>query len=159
MSLEGGELVAASTQALGLGDVSVASGATLVHHAAGGLHIGGSLLLADGASFEFVIDPARQLGAAVTVAGSLQLDGLLRVNLAGGAPLASYALFSAPASGRFDTVELVGLDAAQWRTTLSYGDSGVALQISAVPEPGTWALLAGGLAVVGVLARRRRTAG
>jgi glycerophosphoryl diester phosphodiesterase len=31
------------------------------------------------------------------------------------------------------------------------------LGVSAVPEPGTWALLLGGLGLVGVAARRRRT--
>lgn len=155
VSVEGGELVAASAHALGTGSVSVAGGATLVDYATGGLRIGGNLVLADGATFEFVVDAGH--GAAVNVAGLTQLDGTLRLNLAGGAPLAtSYQLFDTPVSGQFDRVELQGLDASQWRTTLTYGDGGVALQISAVPEPQTWALLAGGLALVAGIARRRQ---
>lgn len=158
VSVEGGELIAASTHALGTGNVSVAGGATLVDYAPGSLQIGGNLTLADGATFEYVVDPAHALGAAVTVGGSIQLDGTLRLNLAGGTPLASsYQLFGEAVSGRFDSVELQGLDASRWRTTLTYGDTGVALQISAVPEPQTWALLIGGLALVGAMARRRRS--
>lgn len=161
VSIEGGELIAASTHALGTGNVSVAGGATLVDYAPGSLQIGGSLNLADGATFEYVVD-LPSVGGAVVVGGLAQLDGMLRLNLAnpghvlGGSAFQLISTSGGSLQGRFDGVELTGVDASQWQTTLSYTDAGVTFQISAVPEPQTWALLVGGLALVSAMARRRR---
>jgi autotransporter-associated beta strand protein len=161
VSVEAGELIAASATALGVGNVSVAAGATLVDHASGNLLIGGNLTLADGATFEYVVD-LPNVGGALMVSGLTQLDGKLRLNLADAGPVlggSAFQLISTAGGalqGRFDSVELIGVDASQWNTTLSYNDRGVTFQISAVPEPQTWALLVGGLAVIGALARRRR---
>lgn len=161
VSVVGGELVAASTHALGSGNVSVAGGATLVDYAPGNLQIGGNLTLANGATFEYVVD-MPSVGGALMVNGLTQLDGTLRLNLAnaghvlGGAAFQLISTSGSALQGRFDSIELTGVDASLWNTTLSYNDHGVTFQISAVPEPQTWALLVGGLAVIGALARRRR---
>jgi autotransporter-associated beta strand protein len=161
VQLEGGSLIAASSTALGLGSVGVAAGATLVDYTAGSLLVGGQLNLADGAVFEHVIDLAHT-GAAVVVQGQAQLDGVLRLNLQdSGATLTSgsYQLISTAEGGllgQFDSVEWLGLDSQQWQATLNYSSAGLSLQISAVPEPQTWAMLLGGLCLLGRRLRQRR---
>lgn len=60
------------------------------------------------------------------------------------------------ASG-FDTVQLHGFGQGV-AFDVVYGAGDVKVVVAAVPEPGTWALLLGGLAVVGGVARRRSRA-
>ena len=62
------------------------------------------------------------------------------------------------APGGFDALELHGFGPGV-SFDLIYGDTTVSLQVTAVPEPGTWALwLSGWLALLGPLSRRRRQA-
>jgi len=58
-------------------------------------------------------------------------------------------------SGQFDQVSFNGFGSGVSFDVL-YGATNLTLQVAAVPEPGTWALMLGGLGVVVLLARRRR---
>lgn len=88
--------------------------------------------------------------------GFVALDGLLL------APLGEAA--ATPVNGRFSLTlgagshllafGLLDVNSTDGVSTLAISN----FSVSAVPEPGTWALLAGGLALCGVAARRRRGA-
>jgi len=54
----------------------------------------------------------------------------------------------------FDSVTWHGLDGQ--RFTVEYNAHDITLRVSAVPEPGNWAMLTGGLGVLGLALRRRR---
>lgn len=71
-------------------------------------------------------------------------DGLLSSDFAGG---------TGSTSGRFTWTYTLAAGQAAYYTL-----SGNALAVAAIPEPGTYALMALGLAGIGVMARRRRTA-
>jgi PEP-CTERM motif len=64
-------------------------------------------------------------------------------NFAHSAPTLSFAIKAGGAGWQGDTDEAIGID-------------NITVTLVPVPEPGTWALLAGGLAVVAGVARRRR---
>jgi hypothetical protein len=55
-------------------------------------------------------------------------------------------------------LEATGLAGLPFTATFTTGTRTVGSAITVTPEPSTWALLAGGLAGVGVVARRRRRA-
>jgi autotransporter-associated beta strand protein len=94
---------------------------------------------------------------ALDVAGRLTLeDGILQLALLGGyVPSAgnSFALLSWGAlSGRFGDVRLPALPGGLgWDTTQLYADG----TVQVVPEPRPWMMILAGLAIGGVIARRR----
>lgn len=171
----GGVLAGRSTQAFGLGDVTVYGGAL-----AGSATIAGDLINAagvlspgEGSIGQFVVlgdfaqfaagelDLEVGLGGAdlLAVNGTAVLGGTLSLTFLDGAlgsTAGSYTLLSAGHfSGQFSSLEISGLGAG-YAGEVVYGSDGVQLEITAVPEPQTLALLLGGLGVVGFVARRRR---
>jgi hypothetical protein len=68
-----------------------------------------------------------------------------------------YTLISAHNyTGRFATITVAGL-ASGLTANLLYSAEGVQINVAAVPEPETYAMLMAGLLAVGWVARRRRT--
>jgi hypothetical protein len=87
------------------------------------------------------------------------LDGTLALDFTGGwAPQAGQSLVLmryASHSGLFDALRVNGLDPAL-SAQLDYGSDELRLSISAVPEPGSWALMLGGVLTLLRLQRRRQ---
>jgi autotransporter-associated beta strand protein len=124
--LDAGSLVAASTTALGSGDVYVGGG-TLVSEAAGPLRIGGSYAQRAGATLE--LDLGAGGGGRLAIAGTATLaGGALHVRFAGGytpSPGDTLLVISgASRAGQFDAVAADGFTA-----TAIYTDAGVTLRI------------------------------
>ena len=98
----------------------------------------------------------------ITIDGAAQLGGLLDVSFLlfdGSDPRGTYRFLTASGgvSGSFDAISS-SLDPSSYRLTALYGDRHVDLQIAAVPEPGTYALMALGLAMLWGVGRRKRAA-
>lgn len=129
----GGQVVAASPSALGAGDVALAAG-TLADDAES-LVIGGDFAQQSDAVLALGADPS---GAALTIAGTADLGGTLRAELADGVPadqrLIAYGALAEGAA--FDVVEIVGAPAGA-DLRLDYRADGVYLVDAAVaPAPG-----------------------
>ncbi len=150
----GGTLVAASATALGSGDVAV-SGGTLATRSDETVRIGGDLTLGAGSildlGFGFADGPLLDIDGLMTFGGLLSisfLDGFLGVGLYELIDFGSFA-------GAFSGFAFNGLSPA-YAASLVFGSDGVALSVTPVPEPETYALMLMGLGVVGWLSRRRK---
>lgn len=162
VDLHGGKLYGASTTAFGTGHLNVFGGTLGVRAAdtlrmAGNFSLGtaGILDLELGAGFTLLDGPLLEVGRRATLVGSLSLSFDEGFSFAAG----SYDLLGAGLlEGSFSGISYSGL-AAGYTASVLYTANGVQLNIAAVPEPGTYALLLGGLAVVGFAARRRRRQG
>lgn len=151
--LYGGRLVAASAHALGTGDVEVFGG-TLATRSANTVSIGGDLKLAPGGGLDLGLSSHTLV---LDVDGLMTFGGLLTVsflNSALGGGL--YDLFDFGSfQGAFSGFAFEGL-ALTNTATLVFGANGVDVNIAAVPEPETYAMLLAGLGAVGWMARRRK---
>jgi len=173
--LRGGELVARSGVAFGTGDVTVVGGrlggSTTVlgnllnmggiigpgeGNGFGTLNVLGSFAQLSGGLLDFDLG----LGGAdlLDLAGMALFGGGLDVSFVDGLfNIGSYTLIAAHNySGRFDTLTVAGL-ASGLTANLLYSADGVQINVVAVPEPETYAMLVAGLLAVGWVARRRRT--
>lgn len=173
--VRGGTLVGRSANAFGTGSVTVYGG-TL----AGSPVIAGSLFneggrLAPGEGSigtlavmgNFAQSTGGMLGLEfgaggndlLTIAGTAFLGGTLDLSfLDGFAGAGLYTLVTAgELLGNFSAVNLLGLD-AQFSASVTYSAMGVQLDVSAVPEPESYAMLLAGLALIGQIVRRRRRA-
>lgn len=98
------------------------------------------------------------------VGGALQFGGTLQLSLLGGfAPQAGqrFDLFDwgRSSSGRFAQLDLAAAplaDGLRWDASQLYVDGSLA--VAAVPEPGSWPLLTGGLVLLAWLGQRRQRA-
>ncbi|MCW7536922.1 PEP-CTERM sorting domain-containing protein [Aquabacterium sp. A7-Y] len=118
-----------------------------------------------------LVSPSASFGAALLldIAGA---DAHDRIHVSGPLGLSGslYADFDAapegPGTWRFLTAEggiggsfasvSSNLDPGQYRVAARYGDNFVDLVVSAVPEPGSWALALAGLGLLGMRELRRR---
>ena len=127
---------------------------------------GGNLTQA--ASAVFAVD-LMSLSAfdLLTVAGSATLNGTLALNCLGACSFAvgdSLTILDATGSltGSFSSVTLSGFASGAFNVVYDLPTASVRLSVTqavtAVPEPGSWAMLLAGLGVMGVLARRRSDA-
>jgi autotransporter-associated beta strand protein len=158
VSVRAGALVAASAQALGAGDVEVMGG-TLATRFSGPVNIAGGLMLGAGSQLDLGLGAGNVGSFLLGVAGAAAFDGMLTVSFLDGFVFgepAVYDLISAGShAGQFNTLNLSGLQEG-YVANLIYGSNSVALNLAAVLEPGTWLLLAGGLALVAWRTRKRR---
>jgi subtilase-type serine protease len=162
--LLGGALVAASATALGSGNVSVLDG-VLATRSASTVIIGGDLTLGGLGTLDLgfgfgapgALLTISEAGSLLSVTGRATLGGTLTLSFAeGAAAVGLYDLFDYGSfDGSFTGVNFSGV-AAGFEANLVFGPDGIDLNITAVPEPGTYALMFGGLGLVAWLARRRR---
>lgn len=168
VEVNAGTLVGTSATAFGAGDVTVLGG-TLATRSAATVLIAGDLNLGSNGTLDLGLDwsslamaAAADAGsggiAVLSVGGHASLAGSLTLTFAGGATgIGTYDLFDFGSGygGNFSSFTVAGLDPSL-RATLVFGADGVDVSITAVPEPQTYALMLGGLGLVGWLARRRR---
>jgi hypothetical protein len=140
--------------------VSVNSGGTFAPgNSAGLLALSGNLTLASGSVTSMGIGGTTRgtLYDAANVTGTITFGGTLNVSFVSGYTPSggeSFDLFDWSAkSGTFSSVNLPSLPGLSWDTSALY-TTGV---ISAIPEPSTWAALAGAGAL-GLAAWRRKRA-
>lgn len=151
------------------GRVSVGAGATIAPGASAGLlTIAGNLTLLGGSFTTLEIGGVtRGVGGydAFDIGGTFSPNGTLTVSLINGFnPVSgtSFTLFNAGAfSGdTFETLNLPVLtDGLTWNSSQLLTLGTLSVTGSAIPEPGTWALIAGGCGLIVALLRRRRAAG
>lgn len=101
--VEGGTLRAATSSALGAGDVAVDGGALAVD---GELDIDGDLGLAADGALDLAVGSADGQGAILRVGGAASLDGTVRVSLPEGADLAQDIVLVSAASMSADAAPL-----------------------------------------------------
>ena len=154
--VHGGSLVAASSTALGTGDVDVASG-TFATRSAQTVLLGGNLTVGSGGTLDLGFGLGSSLLLDVT--GRLTFGGLLNISFLGGVlgaglyDLIDFGSFQ----GAFSNFAFSGLP-SDLMASLVFSANGVDLSVAAVPEPQTYAMLLAGLGVLGWAARRRKRA-
>jgi len=94
----------------------------------------------------------------LAVTGNVTLDGDLRLDFLGYTPqvgqqFSFLTTSSGSVSGRFDNARANG-----WGLSLQYDEHSVTATVTAVPEPGTWALMLLGAAGLGAWVRRQQAA-
>ena len=154
--LRGGTLIAASAHAFGTGDVAVVGG-TLATRSASTVLLDGDLTLGSGS----ILDLGFSLGKVLVldVADRMTFGGMLTVSfLDSGLGIGLYDLFDFGSfDGAFSGFAFNGL-ADAYRANLVFNGDGVSLNVVAVPEPETYAMLLAGLGALGWVARRRKRA-
>lgn len=149
------------------GAVSVAGGGSVVGGAgtaaSGSLSIAGNLSLLDNSKIELVLGPGLSHSSLARTSGTWAFDAdQLFVFTGTGFTIGTYQNIISGLTGTETGLSTIGswtISGGQVQGTFSYdGAGGVDLQVTTVPEPGTWALAALGGMMVMIVARRRKAA-
>jgi hypothetical protein len=126
--------------------------------AVGTLTIAGDLSMADSATLR--IDLANGgLSDLLAVTSDVLWNGELAIWATPGLALQGGEVFTIATYGQrlsastFDSITWHGLNSQQF--TVAYSANDITLRVSAVPEPGTWALMLAGAGFMGRVVRRR----
>lgn len=155
-----GGVTAGSATAMGTGDVDVFGG-TFATRSLDTVKLGGDLTI--GAAGMLDLGLGGGMGGRtpllLDVAGNLTFLGALNVSfLEGFAGIGTYDLIDwGSFTGSFSNFVFTGLHSA-YTASLLYTADGLALNVAAIPEPETYAMLLAGLGVLGWTARRRQRA-
>ncbi len=153
-----------------LGDTTFLSGSILSPgNSAGTTTYNGNLALSSGTSLVFDL---ASVGASdkVLVTGSGHLLTLnnqsisdFTFNLLGGFGAGTYTLFDSSANGILGSLNSNPANLTEmlggYNATLSLNAGNVILTVAVVPEPGTWAMMLGGLAMLVTIQRRKSKVG
>jgi autotransporter-associated beta strand protein len=154
--VHGGSLVAASAHALGTGNVDVFGG-TFATRSAQTVLLGGNLTVGSSG----ILDLGLGLGSSLLldVGGRLTFGGQLNISfLDGFLGIGQYDLIGFRSfGGTFSNYAFTGLSPF-YTADLVFRADGVGLNVAAVPEPETYALMLAGLGALGWAARRRKRA-
>lgn len=154
--VRGGSLVAASAHALGTGDVDVVGG-TFATRSTQTVLLGGNLTVGSGGILDLGLGAGHSL--LLDVAGRLSAGGLLNISFvdgflgAGLYDLIDFGSFQ----GAFSSFSYSGLGGG-YTASLVFNVDGVDVNVAAVPEPETYAMLLAGLGAIGWASRRRKRA-
>jgi len=171
--VRGGELVGRSATAFGTGNVTVSGGrlggSTTIFgnllnsggivgpgegNGFGTLNVLGSFTQLAGGLLDF--DIGKSGSDLLDLAGMALFGGGVDVSFVDGLGAGVYTLISANGySGRFSSLTTSGLQSG-YTANLLYTVEGVQINVAAIPEPETYAMMLTGLLAVGWVARRRR---
>ncbi|MDB6001336.1 MAG: outer rane autotransporter barrel domain protein [Rhizobacter sp.] len=155
--LYAGKLVGASKTAFGTGNVS-AFGGTLAIRGVDTVAIAGNLSLGGSSMLDLMLDSGTD--ALLSVTKHATFGGLLALSFDDSFTFAAglYDLVDATNyDGMFSSYSFTGLDGG-FKASVLYTADGVKLQVAAIPEPETYALMLAGLGLMAFVARRRKQA-
>jgi len=164
--VSGGATLRGTVVQAGGSSISIGSGGVLSPGAAssaGVMTLGGNLSLADGSALDFQLgslaDKIQLTNSFASLAGSASANGItLNISAGSGIGIQTYSLFQWQAGttlASFDLSDFNIVTTGGVTGTLQFGTNSLDYVVTAVPEPGTAALLFGaGVALI--LMRRRR---
>jgi autotransporter-associated beta strand protein len=154
VQLDGGTLVGQSANAFGAGDIYNNAGTLVINHR-GTLTVAGDYTQAAGSVLEAYISNDASYDI-FSVLGLVSLDGDLSIVFQNGFnKLGSFSLIAANnILGKFNNFRFSGLSNA-YTASISYSSGGVSLNVTAVPEPQSYAMFLLGLGLLGFTLRKK----
>lgn len=157
--VSGGTLIFDGTHS-GTGSITVESGATFGRTVtASAINLGGNLTIEDGGRITLSLAPGFTNSTLNRTGGtwSFDTDQAFTFNDLGAAVGTYTGLITGLTGSEAGLASIASwtITNAGWAGTFSYNSGSVDLNLTAIPEPGTWGLLAAGLAALVIFRRRR----